>query len=240
MLKRRRKEREENDRIAKGNFGSGSDNHGRDFKQEESMLVESPGGEDSLSNTDELLGTDGDVDDDKGEVTKMETSEKNCSPSDGRHEVNEVDDDGMEEENHGPEDVEEDEEEDGEGENEEEIEMNRVKRRMDETLRHGGTLAEESEVGDTAALHDEYKNTQQEGQAAVVQQQKKHKEPQDKHQKAKLLESLCSENPMLSSLCGTLFPKNSQSVWSGPHSLIHQRKSARTSSIHAAIGSLME
>lgn len=34
VLKRRRKEREENDRIAKGNFGSGSDNHGRDFKQE--------------------------------------------------------------------------------------------------------------------------------------------------------------------------------------------------------------
>ena len=138
------------------------------------MLVESPGGEDSLSNTDDLLGTDGDVDDDKGEVTKMESSEKNRSPSNGRHEVNEVDDDGMEEENHDPEDAEE-EEEDGEGENEEEIEMDREKRRMDETLRHGGTLAEESEVGDTAALHDEYKTTQQEGQAAVVQKQKKHK-----------------------------------------------------------------
>jgi hypothetical protein len=34
VLKRRRREREENDRIAKGNFGSASNNHGRDFKQE--------------------------------------------------------------------------------------------------------------------------------------------------------------------------------------------------------------
>lgn len=63
---------------------------------------------------------------------------------------------------------------------------------------------------------------------------------QDKHQKAKLLESLCVENPKLSSLCGILFPNNSQSVWSGPHSLLHQRNSACASSIHAAIGTFME
>ncbi|CAJ2649233.1 unnamed protein product [Trifolium pratense] len=237
VLKRRRKEREENDRIAKGNFGSGGDKHAREFKQEESMLVQSPGGEDSSSNTDESMGTDGDADDNKGEVAKMETSEKQRIPSDGRREVNEVDhDDMVEEEDHGQEDAEE-EEEDGEGEDEEEIEMDSEKRQMHETLKHGGTLAEKSEVRDTAVLHDEYKRMQQEGQAALFQQ---HKEPQDRHQKAKLLESLCSENPMLSSLCGTLFPKNSQSVWSGPHSLLHQRNSARTSSIHAAIGSFLE
>ncbi|WJX21860.1 hypothetical protein P8452_11232 [Trifolium repens] len=238
VLKRRRKEREENDRIAKGNFGSGGDKHAREFKQEESMLVQSPGGEDSSSNTDESMGTDGDADEDKGEVSKMEISEKQRIPSEGRHEMNQVDhDDGVEEEDHGRE--EEEEEEDGEGEDEEEIEMGSEKRQMHETLKHSGTLAEKSEVGDTAVLHDEYKTTQQ-GHTAVFQQHKKHKEPQDRHQKAKLLESLCSENPMLSSLCGTLFPKNSQSVWSGPHSLVHQRNSARTSSIRAAIGSFME
>ena len=62
---------------------------------------------------------------------------------------------------------------------------------------------------------------------------------QDKQQKAKLLESLYSENHKLSSLCGILFPQNSQSVWSGPHSLIQKRNSARTSSIHAAIRTFM-
>ncbi|WJX26155.1 hypothetical protein P8452_15121 [Trifolium repens] len=238
VLKRRRKEREESDRIAKGNFGSGGDKHAREFKQEETMLVQSPGGEDSSSNTDESMGTDGDADEDKGEVAKMEISEKQRIPSEGRHDMNQVDhDDGVEEEDHGRE--EEEGEEDGEGEDEEEIEMDSEKRQMHETLKHGGTLAEKSEVGDTAVLHDEYKTTQQ-GHAAVFQQHKKHKEPQDRHQKAKLLESLCSENPMLSSLCGTLFPKNNQSVWSGPHSLVHQRNSARTSSIRAAIGSFME
>jgi hypothetical protein len=137
------------------------------------MLVQSPGGEDSSSNTDESMGTDGDADEDKGEVSKMETSEKQRIPSEGRHEMNQVDhDDGVEEEDHGRE--EEEEEEDGEGEDEEEIEMGSEKRQMHETLKHGGTLAEKSEVGDTAVLHDEYKTTQQ-GHAAVFQQHKKHK-----------------------------------------------------------------
>lgn len=234
VLKRRRKEREENDRIAKGNFGPGGDKHVREFKQEESMLGDSPGGEDSSSNTDESAGTDGDADEDKGDVTKMEPSEKQRSPFEGRHEVNEVnddDDDGMEEDDRGPEN--EEEEEDEEGEDEEEIEMDSEKRRID------GTLAEKSELGDTTGLHDEYK-AQLEGPTAEFQQLKKHKEPQNSHQKAKLLESFYSENPMLSSLCGTLFPENSQSVWSGPHSLIRQRNSARSSSIHAAIRSLMK
>nr|XP_027193187.1 ankyrin repeat, bromo and BTB domain-containing protein DDB_G0293800 isoform X1 [Cicer arietinum]XP_027193192.1 ankyrin repeat, bromo and BTB domain-containing protein DDB_G0293800 isoform X1 [Cicer arietinum] len=253
VLKRRRKEREENDRIAKGNFGSGGEKHTREFKQEESMLVESPGGEDSSSNTDESLGSDGDADEDKGEVAKMETSEKRRSPSEGRHEDNEVNnDDGVEEENRRPEEAEEEEDEDedeegdgdgegeGEEEEEEEIEMDSEKRQMDDTLKHGGTLAEKSEIGDMVGLDDEYKTKQQEGQAALVHQQKKHKESQDRHQKAKLLESLCHENPMLSNLCEAMFPKNSRSVWSGPHSLIHRTNSARTRSIHAAIGSFME
>ena len=53
--------------------------------------------------------------------------------------------------------------------------MNSQKREMNETLKHGGTLAEKSNVGDATALHDEYRTKQQEGQSAAVQQQKKHK-----------------------------------------------------------------
>lgn len=136
------------------------------------MLVESPGGEDSSSNTDESLGSDGDAGVDKGEVAKMEISEKQRSPSEGKHETVDVDDDNDDEDNH---DVEEDEEEEDEDEDEEEIEMDSQKREMDDTLKHGGTLAEKSNVGDATVLHDEYKTMQQEGQAAIVQQQKKHK-----------------------------------------------------------------
>ncbi|KAL5131767.1 Bromodomain-containing protein 4B [Glycine soja] len=236
VLKRRRKEREENARIARSNFGSGGDKHANEFKHEESIQVESPGGEDSSSNIDESMGTDGDVDEDKGEVAKMEISEKQCSPSERKHVSIDVDNDD-DNDDHGLEEGEE--EENGEEEDEEEIEMNSQKGEMNETLKHGGTLEEKSNVGDATALHDEYRTKQQEGQSAAVQQQKKRKGSQDKQQKAKLLESLYSENHKLSSLCGILFPQNSQSVWSGPHSLIQKRNSARTSSIHAAIRTFM-
>ncbi|KAL2985529.1 hypothetical protein AAZX31_12G157000 [Glycine max] len=172
VLKRRRKEREENARIARSNFGSGGDKHANEFKHEESIQVESPGGEDSSSNIDESMGTDGDVDEDKGEVAKMEISEKQCSPSERKHVSIDVDNDD-DNDDHGLEEGEE--EENGEEEDEEEIEMNSQKGEMNETLKHGGTLEEKSNVGDATALHDEYRTKQQEGQSAAVQQQKKHK-----------------------------------------------------------------
>ncbi|XP_014519063.1 bromodomain-containing protein 4B [Vigna radiata var. radiata] len=237
VLKRRRREREEIARMARGSFGSGGDKHAKEFKHEESVQVDSPGGEDSSSNIDESMGTDGDVDEDKGEVTKMDISEKQCSPTERKHNSIDVDDDGNDD--HG---LEEGDEEEGneEEEDEEDIEMNSQKREMDETTKHGGTLAVKSNVGDASVLHDEYRTKQQEGQASSVQQQKKYKGSQDKQQKSKLLESLYKENPKLSGLCGILFPQNSQSVWSGPHSLIQRTNSARTTSIHAAISSFME
>ncbi|KAK7302365.1 hypothetical protein RJT34_13253 [Clitoria ternatea] len=227
VLKRRRKEREENARIVKGNFGSVGDKHAKEYKQEESMLVESPGGEDSSSDIDESMGSDGDANEDKAEVAKMENSEKQCSPSERKYEDIDMDDNDNNH-NHGPM---EGEEENGEEENEEEIEMSSQKREMD-----GGTSAEKSNVGDATILNGEYQ-AKQVGQAAFVQQQKKHKGSQEK---AKFLESLCSEDPKLSSLCAILFPQNSKSLWSGPHSLMPQRNSARTSSIHAAISTFME
>ncbi|XP_019440407.1 PREDICTED: transcription factor GTE11 isoform X2 [Lupinus angustifolius] len=240
VLKRRRREREENARIAKGNFGTGGDMHTKEFKQEEPMLVESPGEEDSSSNTDESMGTDGDGEADKGDMVKMDISEKQHSPSEGKHGNIDVDDDD--------DDIEDDrdqeegeEEEDGE-EDEEDIEMDSQKRETDESLKqsqHGLILVEKSKVGDANVLRDEY-TTMQQGQATAVPQQKQ-KESQGKHQRAKLLKSLYIENPKLASLCGILFPKNSDSVWSGAHSLIQQhRDPARTSSIHAAITSFME
>ncbi|MED6195210.1 hypothetical protein PIB30_035820 [Stylosanthes scabra] len=239
VLKRRRREREENARLAKANFGSSGDKLAKEFKQEESMLVESPGGEDSSSNMDSL-GTDGDAEDDKGEVAKMDVSEKRHSPSKGKQEDNDGDDEDDNDEDHDQEEGEE--EEDGDEEDEGEIETDNQKRQMDEALnqsQYGGSLVEKSNVGDATILRDEYAATRQEGQAAVVQRQK-HKESRDKHQKAQLLESLYVENPKLSSLCGILFPNNTQSVWSGPHSLVQRQNPTRTTSLHAAIRTLMD
>ncbi|ESW20556.1 hypothetical protein PHAVU_006G219000 [Phaseolus vulgaris] len=239
VLKRRRKEREENARMARGSFGSGGDSHAKEFKHEESIQVDSPGGEDSSSNMDDSMGTDGDVDEDKGEVTKMEISEKQCSPAERKLGSIDVDNDD-DNDDHDLEEGDEEEEENEEEEDEEDTEMNSQKREMDETIKHGGTLAVKSNVGDAIVLHDEYRTKQQEGQATAVQQEKKYKGSQGKQQKSELLQSLYSENPKLSSLCGILFPQNSQCVWNGPHSLIQRRNSARTSSIHAAIRTFME
>ena len=64
-------------------------------------------------------------------------------------------------------------------------------------------------------------------------------EAQEIHKKLKASENLQFENPMLVDLCGILFPKNSKSIWNGPHSLVQQRTS-HTSSIHAVINMLMK
>ncbi|KAF2320037.1 hypothetical protein GH714_022352 [Hevea brasiliensis] len=60
-----------------------------------------------------------------------------------------------------------------------------------------------------------------------------------KTQKAIMFEKFHSENPLLLSLCRTLFPNNHKSVWCGPHSLVQREVYARTSSILAAIETLM-
>lgn len=65
-------------------------------------------------------------------------------------------------------------------------------------------------------------------------------ELQEKHKKSKVCKNLELENPMLLDLCGILFPDNHKSVWSGPHSLNQHHRSARTSSIHAAIATFMK
>lgn len=61
----------------------------------------------------------------------------------------------------------------------------------------------------------------------------------ERQQKVKMYESAHFENAALVSLCEILFPADDKSVWRGPHSLAQHHVSARTNSIHAAIGTLM-
>ncbi|KAF2319963.1 hypothetical protein GH714_021075 [Hevea brasiliensis] len=84
----------------------------------------------------------------------------------------------------------------------------------------------------------------------VQQNKNKLQESRERQQKALMFEKFHSENPLLLSLCRTLFSDNHKSVWSGPHSLVQHEGSGhslvqhvgsgRTSSIHAAIETLMK
>ncbi|KAJ7946575.1 bromodomain-containing factor 2 [Quillaja saponaria] len=244
VLKRRRREREENDRIAKGNVGVGHNNVAKESKEEESLLVASPCGEDSSSNMDESLSPDADAEDEENEEeVKLQDREKQRSPSEEKHDNGDDDDDDQEEE-----------EEDNEDEDEDENEKSSQKKGESETSEklqfHDGSeepnrqttpsTVEKTRAQDGTVPKEEGITEQQEGLSTEIQQQK-HKESFDKHHKAKLLENYSYENPLLLGLCGVLFPNNSKSAWNGPHSLHqHQHKSSRTSSIHAAVEAIMK
>ncbi|PIN18596.1 hypothetical protein CDL12_08731 [Handroanthus impetiginosus] len=89
--------------------------------------------------------------------------------------------------------------------------------------------------------HKEMPKQNEDGAGTTDQQRPK--ELLDKNQRAKMLENLrYLENPMLLKLYGTLFADNSQSFWSGPHSLVsHQRRSrGSNASLHASIASFMK
>lgn len=128
----------------------------------ESTHAESPGSEDSSSNMDESMGLDGDADEEKGEEVKLEVSEKQVSPSAGKHNEADVDDEDGEDDDNGEEG---EVEEDGNGEDAEEIEVGIRKKPKVETPK-------QSQLGDETIVEDEYIAMQQEGQALAVEQQK--------------------------------------------------------------------
>ncbi|KAM2691187.1 hypothetical protein EV1_044254 [Malus domestica] len=93
VLKSHRREREENDRIAKSH-GASDNSLAQELKQEESSLAESPGGN-SSSDMDGSLEPNIDAEvEEKGEDTKMVVSKQQYGPSGDKQE----DDEGNEEE----------------------------------------------------------------------------------------------------------------------------------------------
>ncbi|OMO92266.1 hypothetical protein COLO4_17725 [Corchorus olitorius] len=227
VLKRRKREREANARVAKGQIGV------QEMQQEESSPVNSPYGDDSSLNMDEPvdLDADGEVEA-EGEKIKMEASEQQYSHMEDGHE----EDDDKEEE----EEEDEDEEENdvkivnkGEGERKEQSQLRDISSKEPKSQPE---IVEKSGAADIC--QEESVAAQNEEESKAVQQQRD-KESQERQQRAKLLESFRFENPMLLNLCGILFPDNQKSVWSGPHSLV-KNQGSRTSPIHAAIETLMK
>ncbi|OMO75206.1 hypothetical protein CCACVL1_16303, partial [Corchorus capsularis] len=225
VLKRRKREREANARVAKGQIGV------QEMQQEESSPVNSPYGDDSSLNMDEAvdLDADGEVEA-EGEKIKLEASERQNSHTEERHE--EEDDDKEEEE-------EEDEEENdinivnkGEGERKEQSQLGEI---LSKEPISQPEIVEKLGAADICQKESIAAQNEEESEAV---QQHRDKESQERRQRAKLLEGFRFENPMLLDLCGILFPDKQKSVWSGPHSLV-KNQGSRTSPIHAAIETLM-
>ncbi|GMN26782.1 hypothetical protein TIFTF001_001417 [Ficus carica] len=232
VLKRRRREREENARIAKSQTEGGDNNLSSEFKQEESSPAESPSGGNSSSNMDESLvdpNVDAEVEQSK-EVKMEESKQHGRSSADKEEEEDEGEEDG------------DDEDEGNEVEmkdkgNEETTEQ--FDKSMEDTNKQslqplveksGNGIQSDSRKEDTVTQHEE----------GPVQQQKQ-KESQETSRKVKAPQIKLVENPMFLELCGTLFPDSKcKSIWSGPHSLVRRKSTSRTSSLQAAIDMLMK
>ncbi|KAF9690298.1 hypothetical protein SADUNF_Sadunf01G0181000 [Salix dunnii] len=181
VLKRRRREREENARLTKGQVGDADNELAQESKQEDSSLVGSPC-EDSSSNMGESLDPDAYVE------VEGKAREGKVEFVDG-----------------------------------------------------SGDQQPQPVISENANIHIHTQKDAlvlQEEETMAVQKNKR-KEMQEREEKVKVFKKFYIENPLLLNLCGTLFPDNQRSVWSGPHSLVQHRDSGRTSSILAAIETFM-
>ncbi|KAM5574377.1 hypothetical protein ABKV19_013709 [Rosa sericea] len=219
------REREENAHNVKSPLGASDNNLSQEFRQEESSHAESPSGENSSSDMDGSLDPNADATVEETEGVKMGVSKQQFDcPSREKQEEEDDDEDDEEEES-------ETEMNEGNGEGLQQLDKSREE--PNEQLQPMIT-----EKLDAGMQTDTKMNTlvQHEG---GIEADKKEKEAQEIHKKVKASENLQFENPMLVDLCGILFPKNSKSIWSGPHSLV-QHRTSHTSSIHAVINMLMK
>lgn len=219
ILKRRKREREASARLSKGQSGV------QELKEEESSPLDSPGGEDSSQNNDEVVDLEEDAEmEDRTENEKFKGGELQYSP------------------------MEEKREEEEDEENEVKI-LNKGEGETKQQLEVGSRLAEEpgrqsqAEIKDKSSAGSENQKVstpaQHEAQNDAVNENK-NKELQENQEKAKKLHSFYIENPLLLNLCGALFPENKNSIWRGPHSLFQRQRSSQTSPLQAAIDTIMK
>ncbi|CDO97612.1 unnamed protein product [Coffea canephora] len=223
VMMRRRQDREETSRMLDDQFDAGDGYMDEEVKPEEASPTGSPGGDYSLANMDNSQEQVADADlEEKGDEMKLQDTENISQQQEDKPEddkENLLTDEGKEE-----------------GEICEQLDQ-RSKDEHDAqnhppNLESGDDLSNKASREKTPLQHED--NT-----AAI--EQRKTKELLDKNQRAKMYERLrYLENPMLFELCGTLFDDKNKSVWTGPHSLVHQERFPRKSSILAAITSFMK
>lgn len=232
VLKRRRREREENARIAKSQTEGGDNNLPPEFKQEESSPAESPSGGNSSSNMDESLvdpNVDAEVEQSK-EVKMEESKQHGRSSADKEEEEDEGEEDGDDEDEGNEVEMKDKGNEETTEQFDKSTEDTNKQSLQPLVEKSGNGIQSDSRKEDTVTQHEE----------GPVQQQKQ-KESQETSRKVKAPQIKLVENPMLLELCGTLFPDSKcKSIWSGPHSLVRRKSTSRTSALQAAIDMLMK
>ncbi|KAL3515716.1 hypothetical protein ACH5RR_022618 [Cinchona calisaya] len=224
IMMRRRQEREETARMLNDQFDASDDYMDEEVKPEEASPTGSPGGEYTSSNMENSPQQLADADlEEKGEEMKLRDIEnisrqQEVKPEDEKQ--NMVTDEGEE------------------GEIFEQSQLDQRSKDEHNAQKRPSNL----ESGDNLSNKSSREETplQREDEAAAIEQRKT-KELLDKSQRAKMYERLrYLENPMLFELCGTLFDDKNKTVWTGPHSLVQHKGSARKSSILAAITTFMK
>ncbi|XP_058097709.1 transcriptional activator SPT7 [Magnolia sinica] len=217
ILMRRRREREENARMQRRMIDG---NLSQEFKQEEN----SP-----LDNSDRSPEPDAEDDmEERGDDIKLEAPEQEDSLQHEKQEMSEEYETGIPKK--------------GNGESSEKVTP--IDRTGEDS--NGQSQAHEVESLGLLARPDEQKDdgSMQQQEEDVVNHEEDAEQKQAESQKrhwTKILEDpLFRENPLILQMCGTLFPNDPRSVWSGPHSFSRRPVPVRSSPIHAAVSMFMK
>lgn len=231
IMKRRRREREAREAQEAREAGAQATSSQTEFmkiglpqeyKQEENSHVESPFAEDTSSYMETSPENDADVEMEDGEDTRLEAVafqyDDEQKVQDKRMELRDKSDRSED--------------------------MSERSQRSDKVETESYSHVEAKVQDESAVGIKSYAQGQSSAErqlAGHLQQQYELLVLEKKRQKFRLLETFCDlENPMLSDLCGALFPSNPQSIWNGANSLVrHQKSHHKRSGIHEAIASLM-
>ncbi|KAI4367396.1 hypothetical protein MLD38_023138 [Melastoma candidum] len=216
VLRRQKREREAKESLVKGQSGDNDES-----KLEEASLAESPSGEESSSDTDNSPGKDTDVAQEDREEVKSETpQEVPQQQTTTNKEKNDNEDDNNRE-----------------IKNEMDIQKNNKQWQSDKYI-EGEADAEKKKLESSSGIQ---KSIPKETgiDETTIQQEQKQRELKEKLRRVQPNERYY-KNPMLSSLCGFLFPEDKDSIWNGPHSLAPRPHPPQSSPITAAIRSFMK
>ncbi|KAF9602124.1 hypothetical protein IFM89_025169 [Coptis chinensis] len=219
VMRRRRREREMNAKVVENRIEISDGNASKEFKQEETP-IENHCSEDASSNLGHSPETDADGDlEVQGEEMKLERLERHGSAQQGI--------------------------------NEENAEMRKTVRNnyFDQyQLGHGSReehnlQSQSEEMEDSSIMIQKHNRKDDTPPQEESRQFQKFQQKQIKGQQQTLMSKNLhlNENPTIMELCGTLFPSNHKSAWSGPHSLVcHDLPVRRSSAIHEALEMFMK
>nr|CAD1838883.1 unnamed protein product [Ananas comosus var. bracteatus] len=220
VVRRRRKEREENSAVVENEMAIPVGNLSQQFKLEESSPADNPGSDDGTSSSDH--SPEPNANDETEDAENEEKMENFKQIHVSRTDQPEVTENQMEVDH---------------------LEIC-VNNQPSELPRDEDGTDDSNQPSDD---EDEYKD-QNELENITSTQQKEdlvsdhpHEEASERAEQVKTEENIAQqENHMVLKLCASLFPSNPNSLWRGPHSLARRPVAVRESPIHAAVATLMK